>query len=80
MLNRINCPGMTMHIGPTPASGNAPGNTYGATMAYQNARFWLMAKLSEENCMNTALDVMEEIRDVAFDENRFFDEMRRFGG
>lgn len=59
---------------------SVPGNTYGATMAYQTARFWLLAKLSEENCMTTILDVTENIRYIVEDEKRFFDEMRRFGG
>lgn len=59
---------------------SAPGNTYGATTAYQTARFWLLTKFAEENCMTTALDVYLELKEIAEDENRFFDEMRRYGG
>ena len=51
--------------------------TYGATQAIEQCRAWLLIKLSGENCMNTAGDVLEEIKDAASDPDTFFQEIHR---
>lgn len=80
LTRRISCPIIVPAMPPIPTSNAVPGNTYGATMAYQTARFWLMSKFGEANCMTTDLDVYLDVREIVNDEDRFFEEMRKFGG
>lgn len=53
-----------------PARGSA---SYGAVMAMEDCRGWLLLKVAGGgDCMTTAGDVLDELRNIAEDPDRFW--------